>query len=856
MHGLARGARTGRRTRPARAQRTARGLAAALVACVGVLGGSGAHADDEPAPAVDPAAADVERAADEDALGDELAPGEPGEGLEEIKVVARRRTERLEDTPIAVTALGRTVLEDAQIRELNQIQDLVPNLTFNTGYSGVQGSVVIRGVGKSSEDIVFDPGVGMYVDGVLLARDIGQLLPMIDVAQVEVLRGPQGTLFGKNNVGGAINMITVKPQDELQGLVKVGAGNYYSYRTRAMLNVPIVEDTLAARISFASEDNDGYMADVTTGQRASNRGLLAGLVSLRATPGERLTIDVSGSWSRDHTASRGGKCIFVGPSVAAQIVELTGFGGLGPGDIQAACQLSEALPERQFTADNHLLADVESYGVWGTIAYELDDLGPVLHPVLKSITGWREQDPRQRDDTDMTRLAIIQRDSLGGAPTFFGALTRPGWQQQITEELQILNGWWGDRIHSTTGLYLYWDRAFNNQELLSLGGAYVTPGGPFEGLTPTLQQTSIDNSDVAVYHQSTWEIADWLSLTGGVRWTSEDKNTGVVIWRYTNPPPSTVDPTRPSFSPFVQAQSERGANFSKWTPTVSLLYKTPEAWIEDAGFQTLNAYFTYARGFKGGGFSAVQGGTLTSLDEFQPEVLDSFEIGIKGRAWGSKLRFELALFYGLYDDLQVTVTRSGSTPFQVERVVENAAKATTRGFELELQALPLDGLLFTASVGYLDAFYDSYTRSANNEPRPLGPPASLPPTTIDRSGDAFTGVPEWQTTLTGQYQIDYSCRWSWLAGSLIPRIEWLYESGIQYAGDEVPSLYQPSVHRLNARLTWRFNDEQTEVALWGKNLTDAYYFRNSIAGTVSTYGFAIRYYEAPRMYGIEVQHRF
>jgi len=813
---------------------------------------------------VDAARADDEASPDESGdAADRLAPPldeapPTGAGLEEIRVVARRRSERLEDTPVAVTALGETVLEDAQVRQLDQIQDLVPNLTWNTGFSGIQGSVSVRGVGKASEDIVFDPGVGIYVDGVLLSRDVGQVLPMLDVQQIEVLRGPQGTLFGKNNVGGAINMITRKPSDELEALLKVGVGSYTSYRTRAMVNVPLVDEKLSMRASWASEADDGYMANVTTGQRSSDRRLLAGLLALRAQPTERLTVDVSGSLSRDHTSSRGGKCIYVGTSVAAQFVEvllpaIEGITVFPAGSIQSSCRYSEALPERLFTADNHLVADIESYGVWGTIAYQLDDLGPVESPLVKSITAWRRQDPRQRDDTDMTRLSIIQRDTLGGAPTYFGGLTGPGWQQQITQELQLQNGWWQDRIQSTTGVYLFWDQALSNQELVSLGGAFLD-GQPtiaqLVGLTPTLQLTDIDNTDVAVYHQSTWDARDWLSLTAGVRWTRETKRTGVVIYRFASPPPLTETTT-----PYVDAGDAREVTFEEWTPTASIVFKTPEAWIEPAGLESLNAYFTYARGFKGGGFSAVQGGTLTSLDQFRPELLDSFEIGFKTRAWGSRIRAELALFYGLYDDLQVTVTRPGSTPFTVERIVENAAEATTRGVELELQVLPVDGLLVTGSVGFLDAFYDSYVNSANNAPRPLAQATSIP-LTVDRSGDRFAGVPRWQTNLSAQYQIDYPCRYRWLEGSVTPRVEWIYESDVQYAGREVPALFQSDVHRLNARLTWAFDDDRTEIALWGKNLTDAYYFRNAIAGTVSTYGFAVRYYEPPRTYGIELQRRF
>ena len=794
---------------------------------------------------------------EEGELGDELEPaatktGQLPKGLEEVRVVARRRDESLQDTPVAVTALGASILEDAQIREVNQIQDLVPNLTWNTGASGVQNSISIRGVGKASEDIVFDPGVGVYIDGVLLSRDVGQLLPMLDVEQIEVLRGPQGTLFGKNNVGGAINMITVKPRDDYEASMMLGAGNFYLFRSRAMVNAPLIDDKLFLRASFASERNDGWMADVTTGQRSNDRGMQAGMLALRALPDEALTIDLAGSWSRDHTSGRGGKCIYVGPSVAAQFAEspLLGAARFSPGSIQANCQASEALPNDRFTADDNLIADVESYGIWGTIAYEFGDLGPVEAAVAKSITAWRQQKPRQRDDTDMTALPIIQRSSLADQPTYFGGLTMPGWQQQITQEFQFQNDWWNDRIHSTTGVFLFWDQAFANQELLSLGGAYISPGGLVEGLTPSLQQVQIDNFDVAVYHQSTWDITDQVSLTGGVRWTRETKDTHLIIHRYTNPPPAGQTTT-----PWVQINEAGEATFTEWTPTASLVFKTPERWIEPAHLDALTSYFTYAAGFKGGGFNAIQGGTATGLPEFQPESIDSFELGFKLRGWESRIRAELAFFWGLYDNLQVTVTRPGATPFVVDRVVENAANATTRGFELEVQVLPIDGLLITGSVGFLDATYDSYTGSANNAPRPL-PGAVTQPTTVDRSGQPFNGVPEWQTNVSAQYQFDYPCSRGWLEGSITPRLEWIHESQIRYAGSEVPSLFQPSVNRLNARLTWAFNDERTSVALWGKNLTDAYYFNNAIAGTVSTYGFAVRYYEPPRMYGIELRHEF
>jgi iron complex outermembrane receptor protein len=797
--------------------------------------------------------------------GSEEDPEEPSETpearrdqLEVIKVTARKREESLEDTPVSVTPLGERLLEEAQVRQLDQIQDLVPNMTWSTGFSGIQGSVSIRGVGKGAEDIVFDPGVGIYVDGIILTRDIGQVLPMLDIQQIEVLRGPQGTLFGKNTVGGAVNIRTVKPHDDVEAMLKVGYGNFNSLITRAMLNLPLVKDKLSTRLSWASDTSDGYTTNELTGQETSDRGLISGMASLRWQPVDQITVDVSGSWSRNRTNSRGGKCVYQGLSIAAQFADalIDGFSD----DLPVWCAESGGDDPFTYQADVDMVAEVESYGVWGTIEWDAGTAGPVEEIVLKSITGWREQVPRMRDDIDMTRTPIIQRSTVSDDPfadpvtgvVFFSDLFESSLQRQISQELQLDNGWLDGAIHSVTGLYFFWDDAEHQQELISLDGEQKTdPPPPFadlRALAPNLQITSIDNFDMAVYHQSTWDVWEWLSLTAGVRWTREEKKTGIGIFRYFDPP--SPGPDNIVFD-FGQADS---VVYTEWTPMASIVGKLPQDWVEPVGFDVVNAYFTYARGFKGGGFGAVQGGTSSDLNPFEPETLDSFEIGLKTTAWGQRIRANLAGFYGVYDNLQVPTTRSAFGGFLVERIVENAAAATIQGFELEITALPAGGLLMSASVGYLDSRFDEYTNSANNVPRPFG---NAPPVSIDRSGDRFNEVPVWQTNVWAQYEIPLEFGGPhFLQGSLTPRLEWIYESEIQYGGRELPDLLSPQVHRLNARLAWRFNDDATEIALWGKNLTNAEYFRAAIFGTASTYGYVLRYYEAPRTYGFEVTHHF
>jgi iron complex outermembrane receptor protein len=831
-------------------------LSAATLVCASVasaaLAQAGAPSAQETEPESSSTGADTE--SEEDPEEPSEASQAPRRQLEVIKVVARKREEYLEDTPVSVTPLGEQLLEEAQVRQLDQIQDLVPNMTWSTGFSGIQGSVSIRGVGKGAEDIVFDPGVGIYVDGIILTRDIGQVLPMLDIQQIEVLRGPQGTLFGKNTVGGAVSIRTVKPHDSVEAMAKVGYGNFNSLITRAMVNLPLVHDKLFTRLSWASDTSDGYTTNELTGQETSDRGLISGMASLRWRPLDRVTVDVSGSWSRNRTNSRGGQCVYQGVSIAAEFADrfVDDFKGL-VADLPTLCAESGGDDPFTYQGDVDMVAEVESYGVWGSIAWDAGTAGPAEDIVVKSITGWREQVPRMRDDIDMTREEIIQRSTVADDPfvdetgtVFFPDRFEPSLQRQISQELQVNNGWWDGAIQSVTGLYFFWDQAEHRQELISLGASQTQRLPLIGALAPNLQITTIDNFDLAVYHQSSWDIWKWLSLSAGIRWTREEKKTGIEVWRYfDSPPPPGTDNV---------VDEDDSVVFTEWTPMASIVGKLPEEWLEPVGFDIVNAYFTYARGFKGGGFGAVQGGTSSDLNPFEPETLDSFEIGLKTTAWGQRIRANIAGFYGIYDNLQVPTTRSAFGGFLVERIVENAAQATTKGFELEITALPADGLLMSGSVGYLDSRYDVYTDSANNEPRPS---RDLPDDTIDRSGDRFNEVPVWQTNVWAQYDIPLEFGGPrFLQGSLTPRVEWIYESEIQYGGRELPDLLQPEVHRINARLAWRFNDEKSEIALWGKNLTDAHYFRSAIFGTASTYGIVIRYFEAPRTYGFEVTHHF
>ena len=727
--------------------------------------------------------------------------------IEEIVVQARKRAELLEDTPISVTALGENTLRQAGVTRLDDIQTLVPNLKFQSGTEGLSANIVIRGVGTpQSAAIAFDPGVGIYVDGVFLPRTIGTLIDVVNIEQIEVLRGPQGTLFGKNTVGGAINITTVKPKDEVEGFVLLRPSNFDGLFTQAMVNLPIVPGKVLGRFAMSSTNSGGYTFNSNLGQRQNNRNSLTFLGTLRLLPMEDLTIDLTGTWSRDHNAGRGGDCVFV---------QDTTLGGLVPG-LKDACIATE--PFRN-TSNIHQIADVKSYGMWGTIAYDVGDVGPVEGVVVKSITSWRQQIPRLRVDVDQTSADALWRSSVGGDPQDGS----PGFQQQISTELQVNADAWDDRVHMVAGYFVFWEKGRDSQVLAVV---------PTNLLVENRRE--IDNWNWALYTQATVDATDWLSVTAGVRYTEEKKGVRAQNFNVPSTEPANDIPG--------------SAIFTAWTPMASVAAFAPDEWLDAASLDHLMGYFTYSRGFRGGGFNAVINPIIDSLDQFQPEFLNSFEIGFKTIGWDKRATLNVSLFYGDYTDIQVTTQReagdlNGDGVIDIDQVTENAADATQKGAEIELLVLPVEGLQINGSAGILDTNYDEFLSFS----QVTGDP-------INRAGESFNNAPQLQTHIAVQYSFAVPLEGA-MQGWFTPRVEWFYQSDFHALGPELDAGKQRGYNLIHARLSYEFLDDRAQVSLWGKNLLDVGYV-DIVSPVVSSFGFATRYYEAPRTYGAELSYSF
>jgi iron complex outermembrane receptor protein len=806
---------------------------------------------DDPQP-VDRATAEAQETAIE--AGGPAAAGLSSETalrIDETVVTARRREELRQETPLSVTALDEAELRAAQVETTLDLQRLIPNLTFIRSGTGQDIAPFIRGVGALPFSYL-DQGVGTYVDGVYLSRGSGGLLQVVDFQQIEVLRGPQGTLYGKNTVGGAINVATIKPRRETEASVDVRAGSYGEADTKTMLNVPVgtgwLADHLHSRLTFASFNRAGYTTNTLTDESYSDTNALVFYGALRFAPRDDLTFDLTGTWSRDHNKGLGGQCRFVPQS--AELNPSTGrtnnpFNAFLPPGYREACDRSQKYRFASEVASP--IADVESSGVWGILDWRLGEVGPVDLD-LRYTGSWREQIVRGRNDIDMTQFPVLVLAYAGGPPA--GSNPRningtPTLQDQVQQELQLTGRAWDGRLSFVSGVFLYWESIDEDNALRFL------PGNPLldanGGVSNAINR--IDNRDWAFYGQATADVTDWLSLTAGLRYTEERKalEHELTIPEALNPP----DPVPSEFS--------NSRTSGAWTPMASVAFKTPREWLRATGIlDWAMPYFTYARGFIGGGVNGA-GRTDSPLESetFGPEFANSYEWGVKTIAFGGRASLDFDWFLLDRTDQQVaqlvqddSACPPGSDPACVTptlALVTNAGRSKTYGLETEFRVTPVPGLWLSGGAGYTHARFLDFPNAES----------SITGDTINRAGEPLPFVPEWTThaALEYAYELPRLRGPSWVDGWLTPRVDVAYTSGNFFYAPEIEELQQSGYVVVNFRLAWDFNDDRSRIAFWAKNLTDTAYYDAAVASPRLA-GSVTRYYDAPRTFGVEIAQRF
>lgn len=579
--------------------------------------------------------------------------------VEVINVTATRDLRNLQEVPIAVTAFSANELDKLQISDIGDIAALVPNLILHSGDAS-NAVVYIRGVGQIDSVSFNDPGVGVYLDDVYLGRVQGSFLDVVDPEQIEVLRGPQGTLYGRNTIGGAVKFTSAKPTQDTQGYVNISAGNYNAKGIKASISGALHEDILLGRFAISKQVRDGFAININDGQDDYDADTFAWRGSLLYQPSDNFSAFLVADASKSS------------PDSSRTPNRETSIYSIVQGDF---------IPPSTdpFTVDvtYNDLEQLETKGTALTLSYTHNN------SVFKSISSYREMKYRTHLDLDATP------DESFGIYSFED-------QDQFSQEMQWIYN--GDGFNVVSGLYYY------NEDLWSFGGAVapdffvpLAPGVFFPFPIINAGERVQENTSTAVYVNGTFAVNEKLNLTLGARYTDESKdakNTGEEFFGTGITSAEGMEQAFGTGVGFGITGYEASESWTSFTPKIVLDYQYSDATMY---------YISAAEGFKSGGFN----GRLTAFAQpFDPETLWSYEIGSKSLLNNDRIRLNTAIFYNDYENFQLSRFSIDPATGAFLSLFENAGQVTTYGAELEMQAVATDNLNINFNVGYLGGGYD------------------------------------------------------------------------------------------------------------------------------------------------------
>jgi len=719
-----------------------------------------------------------------------------GFALEEVVVTARKREESLQDTPISITAFGSADLEARQLTSIHQISESTPNLIFDPSSTGsgssAASSATIRGVGQGDFTLNTDPAVGIYVDGVYLTRSIGGLVNLLDIERVEVLRGPQGTLFGKNTIGGAINITTIKPNENYEGRAEVTIGRFDQRDGMVTFNIPLT-DNLYSRTSLVMRNKDGYM-DRADGQEVADTDSQSGRVALRWLPTDNLEIDFSVDATKERQGSAAATLLAVDeaaglfPSIHNNFI-VPGGACAAPSPIgNPQCYNSQWVPNDKYFSNSGLdsRSDLDVFGASSTVTWDLDVV------TLKSISSYREISSRSNLDFDHSPISIFDIRVSQDVDTF-------------SQEFQVLGTSLDDRLNWIVGAYYSIEDGDHIENITTPPFTFQSGGG-------------VENESLAFFSQATFDITDKLSITAGIRYTDDTREFTPDSYIISSVPlPSPPLPPAPP----PGARILPNAAFETTTDDVNPMFNISYAWTDN-----LNVYFTFSEGYKGGGFTQRIIDPLPAPPSFEPEVVKMYEVGSKFTGLDNRLRLNFALFHSDYSDIQVL----GRVPGSAGAETTNAGEADIDGFEIDMTYLPVEDLLIQAGVGYLDGDYTSLGANVVG----ISPDDALPKT------------PQW--TLSASISYTYHINEQF---DITPRIDWSYRSEVANLATAGTDSFasQDSYDLVNASIALTTTDNKWKLVLSGKNLGDERYVYSG-EGIEPFYGAAYGLFAPPRTWSL------
>ena len=803
----------------------------------------------------------------------------------EIVVTAQFRQQRLQDTPLAITAVNSEMLQARSQTDISQVANQAPSVTLKPQGAtfGPSMGASIRGVGQFDFNPAVEPGVGLYVDDVYYATLTGSVLDLLDLDRVEVLRGPQGTLAGRNSIGGAVKFYSQRPIGDNSGYVSVTYGSRNRIDIRGSADFNLAEN-LDMRISGVSKKQEGYVDRLDFGcvypaggpttfvnragatvpinpaggipaqtNRADCKVADEGEVNLSAIrgqlryrPNDRIDINIIGDYSIDSRYTAGTILldrVYPNGGPASPIFPLTPNLPYTPGTSSAGPVPRDIQPfpttapyDRRFVCGNYcnyasfnMPADgpyreakgdgrvrFEGWGVSGQLEWDVVD-----KLQLVSITAYRTYDSSFSNDNDASPLS----HSLGYSPVGF---------EFFSQELR-LNGSFGERdqIQYTVGGY------YSDQRSIS---------ATFQDLRSSAlqfqQNDKVDADSKAVFAQLSWSPIERLTATGGIRYTKESKVYQYVRQRpYNDPTSITANGVLP-LNGLIGAYSGNRVDYR-----ANLQY----AWTDD-----LMTYAQFSTGFKGGGVNPRPFFVQQAIS-FNPETLDSYELGLKSDFFDRRVRLNIAAFYSKYKGIQLrlndctALTGPGAgIPCQLPI---NSGDAVIKGIEVETTIRPVAGMLIDAALSYLEFDYKKFGSFTTTNPvtgvtttATVGGPGNI---NGPQFGDYAPYTPKWKWSIGAQYEIDLG-----KAGSLTPRLDAAYQGVVFTEAANRSTNRIDSYTIANARLTWRNQSDDLELGLEVTNLFNEYYLLTVNDQTIGSQGYSIAQPGRPREWAVNLRKRF
>jgi iron complex outermembrane receptor protein len=778
------------------------------------------------------------------------ASGEKGgaadQGLADIVVTARRVAENLQDIPVAITAYSGEALIQQNVRALPDVAALTPGLTIVSGQTS-PGAIVFQMRGQVQIDSLatLDPSVGTYVDGVYWARSYGMNASMVDIANFQALKGPQGTLFGRNTSGGAILLTTNDPSfnEGLSGSISATYGRFNQQSLTAILNAPLVDDKLAVRLVYSGNRRDGYVTEVNSGRKVQNLDDYTVRAKVLFTPTDTFRVIVAGERFKSDTENDVGRLHYFRPSGLAALEG--GLEQLGP----AACLTDQlaclAVGNQKLANDVAAGASryrtslttvprfkiaTQTYSVTGTVDTSFGE--------IRAIGAYRQLKSTSYDtENDGSSLRLLDGDGLEAKQNI------KQWSGEVTATGKALN----DRLDFAVGGLWFHEYGVDGTPASSVTELAKLSTGGIRAIT--FSNGRVDTKAWGIYSQATYHINEQLSLTGGLRYSSDkkglDSNNATILGSSIDDPNRificAIGPVCPQF---------RSATFKAWSYTASIDYKPNE---------DLLLYLKTAKGFRAGGQALRAVAAIpASLQPFKPEIVYNYEAGVKAELFDRKLRTNLAVYYTKAKDLQRNTTVFNPVVQQTSTLTENAASANTWGFEFDGSVLLGGGFRLDGTAAYTKSKYKKFIDS----------------TGFDRSHEPFVLTPRWTASLSPVWEGEASF------GRVNARMDFAYQSrqdlyifdyykdasgvlrdatnGLPYTLVDAQGFKRANTDVkhivVNARVGVTVLDGKLDLAVWGKNITN---LKDTVTALViPQLDFGRSLIREPRTYGVTATAKF